>query len=221
MSLNEAHQLLDLPLSKLRPAVQSWFSNHFEMVLQTTPLPRSNHSHVFTERQSRSLPRKSRSGTRRHGWNPTHALSPTTTKEGYSPRGERVNLQPVEMGSLKGEPKPWWVDGSTHGRGRTLGARTDQGEEWKSPKWNIRESWSAQELAIASPVSSMGPFTPRTNASANPEYWNDRTGYGHGLCWEDSIESRKEFETSIKVGQKLADQMRKGFKAIFSVSRVA
>ncbi|KAF8603421.1 hypothetical protein BDV93DRAFT_544630 [Ceratobasidium sp. AG-I] len=215
-SLNEAHQLLDLPLSKLRPAVEFWFSNNFEMALQTTPLPRSSHSRVFNERQARSLPRKSRSGARRHGWNPIHAFNPTTTREEYSPRAEKVNFRPVQTGSLRGEPEPWWVDRPT--QGRALGVRTGQGKEWQASRWNIRESWSAQELAITSPVSSMGPFTPRTDESANPEYWNDRTGYGHGSCWEDSIGSGKEMETSMKVGQKLADQMRKGFKAMFSAS---
>lgn len=215
MSLNEAHQLLDLPLSKLRPAVEFWFSNHFEVVLQTTPLPRSNHSQIFNERHSRSLPRKSRPGARRYGWNPSHAFNPTTTGEEYSPRAERVNFRPIEGGSLRGEPQPWWVDRPT--QGRALGVGRGE-EEWRTPRWSIRESWSAQELPLGSPCSSMAPETPRTNAAANPEYWNDRTGYGHGSCWEDSIGSREELETSTKVGRKLADQMRRGFKAMFSTS---
>ncbi|CAE6422444.1 unnamed protein product [Rhizoctonia solani] len=67
-TVSDAYDLLDLSLPKLRPLVQQWYSNNFEVVLQTTPLPRSGQPRV-TEHEPRVL-RIRNPRAKRYGWTP-------------------------------------------------------------------------------------------------------------------------------------------------------
>ncbi|CUA77172.1 hypothetical protein RSOLAG22IIIB_06546 [Rhizoctonia solani] len=72
-TISDARDLLDLPLAQLRSLVQQWYSNNFEIVLQTAPLPRSSQPPA-TNNEPRSL--KIRSiGAKRYG------LVPEKTRE--------------------------------------------------------------------------------------------------------------------------------------------
>ncbi|CAE6491336.1 unnamed protein product [Rhizoctonia solani] len=72
-TISDARDLLDLPLAQLRSLVQQWYSNNFEIVLQTAPLPRSSQPPA-TNDEPRSLRIRSL-GAKRYG------LVPEKTRE--------------------------------------------------------------------------------------------------------------------------------------------
>ncbi|QRV72308.1 RNA recognition motif protein [Ceratobasidium sp. AG-Ba] len=190
-SLAEAHRLLDLPLSKIRSAVEVWCSKNFELAVQTTPLPRA-----ICKQQFRSLPRMKTRSAKRYGLN-MQGFSPSFHDIAFTPRFESIKFGPVDSSTFgDAYTRPWWVDRPTGGQ--VLGMNRS------------RFSVSAEDLSPTSPLfndcSSPGP-------ASNPECWNDQMGYGP---WDFSESSEESGETSgtapkTSVGQKL----KRGLKAIF------
>jgi hypothetical protein len=185
-TLSDALELLDLPLSLLHTFVQKWYSKNFEVVLQTTPLPRSNADPANATKHNRVL-RIRDPRAKRYGWSP-------------SSRTENSDVGPLSSGKRAGDTRPWWVD-----RPRpTLAVR--------SPNLNVSREELARREWPQSPVSSAscGPDTPDMN-----ECWNDRAG-NTGSYWDESFDPPDVVGKEDGVGHKLASQMRKGLKAMFS-----
>ncbi|KAH7344115.1 hypothetical protein B0J17DRAFT_714253 [Rhizoctonia solani] len=75
----DAHDLLDVPLPKLHSLVQQWYSNNFEVVLQTTPLPRSSQPQV-AEHEPKVL-RIRNPRVKRYGWTPAKTCDELNTEK--------------------------------------------------------------------------------------------------------------------------------------------
>ncbi|KAG9097220.1 hypothetical protein FRC06_007821 [Ceratobasidium sp. 370] len=208
-SLPEAYQLLDLPLPKLRPAVEAWSSKNFEMTLQTAPLPRANYDQLKHD-QTRSLPRIKTRSVKRRALNMGEP-GPSMIDVRLNPRVECIGFDSVDSPSF-GEPcQPWWVDRPTGGRALGVGLCTMSVEEFGSPVFSEYSS---------SKGSSSGPATP---ATTNPEYWNDRMGYGklgHGISHWDSRESSdgKGAADTREIPRTVGQKLKRGLRAMFSTS---
>ncbi|KAG8732921.1 hypothetical protein FRC10_000534 [Ceratobasidium sp. 414] len=208
-SLPEAHQLLDLPLPKLRPAVETWSAKNFEMTLQTAPLPRANYDQLKPN-QTRSLPRIKTRAAKRHGLN-IREPSPSPVDLRSNPQVESVGLDPVGSPSFGEFPRPWWVGRPAGGRTLGTGLYAMSVEELGSPVFSERSS---------SRGSNSSPTTP---AMTNPEYWNDRLGYGkigHGVSSWDSSESSggKDAANTREIPRTVGQKLKRGWRAMFSTS---
>ncbi|KAG8692150.1 hypothetical protein FRC09_011415 [Ceratobasidium sp. 395] len=213
-SLPEAYKLLDLPLPKLRSAVEVWSQKNFEIALQTTPLPRTNFEQQ-KDQQTRSLPRMKTRTAKRYGLN-IPDFSPSPVPVCSDPRVESINFSPTDTPE-SGEPnRPWWVDRPTGGRVLGIGRCAISAEELGSPTLSV---------CTSSGGLSSGPVTP---ALTNPEYWSDRMGYGKDgheqSTWglgETSEVRESETADTRDIPRTIGRKLRKGLKAIFSASNTS
>lgn len=160
--------------------------------MQTTSLPRGNVASAkslagkYTRVARIRDPR-----SKRYGWNPT--------------RTENHKVGPT-AGGKAGDVRPWWVDRPL----ATLGIRSTN----VSREELARREWP--QSPVYSPLSSTssGPSTPDAKCNYS-ENWN-RAG---GLCWGEpasSVPGALEKGGPGRVEHKLASQMRRGLKAMFS-----
>ncbi|GAB1523733.1 hypothetical protein RhiTH_006883 [Rhizoctonia solani] len=100
-TLSDAHDLLDIPLPQLCALVHQWYSNNFELVLQTAPLPRSNQPPASEENKTKTKIVRIRGRdpkAKRYGW------TPTRTCEDPSFGSEKCKVS--SMPSLKPRERP-------------------------------------------------------------------------------------------------------------------